>query len=199
MQPGLEGVLTAEDVPAGAASSLDAALAQAQAGGHRAFEAVLDQAEGRVLGLAWRLLGDRDLARDAAQEVFLRVYRALGSYRAGEGGQAWMYRITVNVCADLARKRGPAPVDLDEAHHPASGRTAEEALLHAERRILVRRALAELTPAERAAVVLRDLEGLSAPEAAQVLGVRAVTVRSQASNGRAKLLARMRALTGGGR
>jgi len=199
MVPGMEGVLTAGEAPAGAASCLDAALAQAQTGGPEAFEAVLEQAEGPVLGLAWRLLGDRDLARDAAQEVFLRVYRALGAYRPGEGGQAWMYRITVNVCADLARKRGPVPVDLDEASHAAPGRSAEEALLHAERRSLVRRALAELTPAERAAVVLRDLEGLSAPEAAQVLGVRPVTVRSQASNGRAKLLARMRALTGGGR
>jgi RNA polymerase sigma-70 factor (ECF subfamily) len=149
--------------------------------------------ETRVLALAWRMLGDRHLAEDAAQETYLRVFRSLHTFRLGERFEAWIVRIAVNVCRDLARKRGPLPVPLDAMEalpgDPAPPLDAEEATLFQQRRALVQRALASLPQAERAALVLRDLEGLSTEEAARLLGVRPVTIRSQAASARAKVQA----------
>ncbi len=161
--------------------------------------------EGRILALAWRMLGDRHLAEDAAQETYLRVFRSLGAFRLGEPFEAWLIRIAVNVCHDLARKRGPlpAPVEvLEVLAGDAALMGAEEAVLLHQRRTLVRQAVAALPPAERAALVLRDLEGLSTEEAARILGVRPVTIRSQAASARAKVqafCARLLKPTDGGR
>jgi RNA polymerase sigma-70 factor (ECF subfamily) len=159
------------------------------AGDTEAFERLVALTEAKVLGLAWRLLGDRDQARDAAQEVYLRVYRSLAAFRPGDGLAAWMYRITVNVCSDHARRRGPAmiPVDPEDRGHGAGHGHQEEVLLRSEHRDLVRRALATLTSAERSAIVLRDLEGLETAQVARILGVRPVTVRGQAAAARVKI------------
>ena len=97
----------------------------------------------------------------------------------------------MNVCRDLARKRGPRPVPVEllevlEGEVPLS---TEASILLDQRRALVRQALATLPQAERAALVLRDLEGLSTEEAARLLGVRPVTIRSQAASARAKVQA----------
>ncbi len=157
-----------------------------------AFESLMLRTESRILTLAWRILGDRELAKDAAQETYLRIFRSLEAYRLGERFEAWMVRITVNVCYDLARKRGPLPLPpevLEGFGTDPSSHEAEEALLLRQRRDLVRRALAGLPEAERAALVLRDLEGFSTEETARILGVRPVTIRSQAASGRIKLQA----------
>jgi RNA polymerase sigma-70 factor (ECF subfamily) len=193
----MEGVLMAEEaaLPAGvpAPDALDAAIARVLAGDAEAFEILMAHTEEKILAVAWRLLGDRDLARDAAQETFLRAFRSLDRFRRGEDFQAWLYRIAVNACLDLARRRGPLPAAesaLEGLLHAHPGQEhADRLVLLEERRGMVRRALGTLTPAERSAVVLRDLQGLSTEETARILGVRAVTVRSQVSSARSKLQA----------
>jgi RNA polymerase sigma-70 factor (ECF subfamily) len=206
MSHGVAGVLEEEALPgsdlAGPASPpVEEIISRVLAGDHAAFAELMALTERRVLRVAWRLLGDRDQARDAAQDVFLRVYRSLGGFRRGENFQAWVNRITVNVCCDHARKRGPAMVSAAalEAWHPAlaAAEPAPEAVLREERRALVQRALAGLTPAERAAIVLRDLEGLSTDSVAQALGVRPATVRSQICSARVKIQIFCAALVGG--
>lgn len=177
-------------VPSGAAieDPIQAAALRAQGGDASAFAELVALTDLKILGLAWRLLGDRDLARDAAQEVYLRLHRSLGSFRPSESFRAWSHRITVNVCFDLMRKRGPFPISVDECElaHPGA-ELAEEALLLEQRRALIQRALTRLEPAERAAIVLRDLEGLSTEDAARTLGVKPATLRGQVSTARAKL------------
>lgn len=179
--------------PAATADPLAQVVVRILAGDLDAFENLMALTEAKVLGLAWRLLGDRDQARDAAQEVFLRVFRSLERFRQEENLQAWMYRITVNVCCDHARKRGPVMASaeiLDSPSHAHPGQDhAQASVLLAERRALVRRALGALTPAERSALVLRDLEGFTTEAVAQTLGVRPVTIRSQISSARAKVQA----------
>jgi RNA polymerase sigma-70 factor, ECF subfamily len=193
MPPGLAEAVMADlnAAPVVDASPLEGIISRVLGGETEAFEELVLLTESQILGLSWKILRDRDLARDAAQETYLRIYRALEGYRPGEGFQAWMYRITLNVCFDLARKRGPlmAPESVleSEAHaHPA---TAEEAVLLTQRRALVRQALDTLTPAERSAIVLCDLEGCSTEDVARTLGVKAVTVRTQVSSARSKLQA----------
>jgi len=187
MEEGLSPLL---DAPA--EEPLAQLVRRVRAGEIDAFEGLIRLSEKRVLALSWRFLGDRHLAEDAAQETYLRVFRSLDSFRLGEPFEAWLIRIAVNVCRDLARKRGPLPAPVETLEHlegDAAPRGAEETVLLQQRRALVRQALATLPDAERAALVLRDLEGLSTEEAARALGVRPVTIRSQAASARAKVQA----------
>jgi RNA polymerase sigma-70 factor, ECF subfamily len=169
-------------------------IARARAGDGLAFERIMLATEQRVVSIAWRMLGNRDDASEAAQEVYLRVFKYLGHYRAGEDFRGWLYRITINVCHDLARKRRAGmTAQLDEVDLAVECRAAihaddpEKLALHAQRLAMVRRALESLPTKERAALVLRDFEGFSTEEVARALGSRPVTVRSQVSAARAKI------------
>jgi RNA polymerase sigma-70 factor (ECF subfamily) len=172
-------------------------VTRACAGDALAFERIMLATEQRVVSIAWRMLGNRDDARDAAQEVYLRVFKYLGRFRAGEDFRGWLYRITINVCHDFARKRRVTSVtrfeDIDFGQERAvfdvarRGESPEAIALHAQQLALVRRALESLPVKERAALVLRDLEGFSTEEVARVLGSRPVTVRTQVSSARAKI------------
>jgi RNA polymerase sigma-70 factor (ECF subfamily) len=148
-----------------------------------AFEELVAEHQALVLRTAYRLLGRIEDAQDAAQEVFLRLLRNL---RRIEGDpKAWLYRVTVNVCRDQYRRRkhmGELPLNLkDSALDP------ERTLELDERKRLLLLALQKLPERERAAIVLRDIEGLSTAETAAILGVEEVTVRSQISAARVKL------------
>jgi RNA polymerase sigma-70 factor, ECF subfamily len=172
-------------------------VARARAGDEIAFERIMLATEQRVVSIAWRMLGNRDDARDAAQDVYLRVFKYLARFRAGEDFRGWLYRITINVCHDFARKKGVtglAQLDqidfVEESATLETGRrgTDPESLALQEQQLaLIRSALQSLPPKERAALVLRDLEGFSTEEVAQALGSRPVTVRSQVSSARAKI------------
>ncbi len=168
-------------------------IVKARDGDVEAFEDLMVATEGQVLRVAGRLLGDRELARDAAQEVFLRVFKSLRGFREREDFRAWLYRITVNVCRDAGRRKSrPGPrVPLEGREVEDGGPLGEASLLARERVDAVRRALATLSPRERAAVVLRDLEGLTSEEVSKVLGSRPGTVRAQVASARAKLRERL--------
>lgn len=177
-------------VPAGT-GPFDHLVRRIRSGEVEAFDQLMILVERPVLAVAWRILGDRDLARDAAQETFLRIFRSLDSFRLGEPFLPWVHRIAANASLDQARRRGPAPVALEDLGDlPQDTHGCAEALaVQDQQRELVRRALSTLTPAERSALVLRDLEGLDTEEVARALGVKAVTVRSQVSSARSKVQA----------
>jgi RNA polymerase sigma-70 factor (ECF subfamily) len=174
-----------------------ALVSRARAGDEIAFERIMLATEQRVVSIAWRMLGDRDDAREATQEVYLRVFKYLKRFRAGEDFRAWLYRITVNVCNDFARKRkANTAASFEESEFDWEGQGSDAArraadpegrALHEQQLALVRRALQALPAKERAALVLRDLEGFSTEEVASTLGSRPVTVRSQVSSARAKI------------
>lgn len=163
-------------------------LQRARAGDRAAFDDLILCHQRRVMMTAWHLLGSKEDAEDAAQEVFLRLYRHLHRVDPKRPLAPWLYRVTVNVCRDLHRKRhareGPAAEEIDLAtlaHDPAGD------LRRAEQKQMIALALETLTERERAAVVLRDIEGLSTAEVGDVLGSREATVRSQISSGRVKI------------
>ena len=167
--------------------ALAALVERAREGDGRAFDRLMLETQERVVGLSWRLLGSREDARDAAQEVYLRVFRHLGRFRAGEDFRAWLYRITVNVCRDAARRRRRTPVTDAAPPDPGRPAEAEEELLGAERWERLLEALAALPAKERAALVLRDLEGLTSEQVARVLGSRPGTVRGQIASARMRI------------
>jgi RNA polymerase sigma-70 factor, ECF subfamily len=148
-----------------------------------AFEQLMAEHRQRVVRTAYRLLGRMEDAQDAAQEVFLRLLRNLD--RIEGDPQAWLYRVTVNICNDHYRRRtimaDPEIEQADPAPDP------ERVLALDERRRLLMEGLETLGERERTAVVLRDIEGLSTREVAAIMGVEEVTVRTRISVARVKL------------
>jgi RNA polymerase sigma-70 factor (ECF subfamily) len=141
------------------------------------------------------MLGSREDARDATQEAFLRAYKYLGRFDESQSFAAWLYKIVINVCRDISRKRGaPGRVtsfeeerDLGNLEYLASGDDVEASAIVSQQQRLVALALETLPAKERAAIVLRDLEGLSTREVARILGSSQATVRAQICSARLKI------------
>lgn len=162
-------------------------VAAAKAGDRAAFDCLMRRHERLVLATALRLLGNLADAQDAAQEVFLKLHRNLAKVEASGNLSGWLYRVTVNVCRDQ-RRRKPEAVAADEINELAApAPDPQQALADAERRRALELSLRRLSPKERAALVLRDLEGLSTEEVAVALGSSEATVRSQISKARVKV------------
>jgi len=157
--------------------------------GPATFEPLMRRHERMVLATALRLLGDLEDAKDASQEVFLKLYRHLGKQEAGANLAGWLYRVTVNTCHDMRRRaKGEAlSAEVERAADPAFDPHQDAA--HAERRAALEMSLRVLSEKERAALVLRDLEGLSTAEVAAILGSKEATVRSQIAKARIKMKA----------
>lgn len=158
-----------------------------------------------VFAMAYRLTGDRDEARDLAQDVFVRVYRSLDRYRPGTF-EGWLYRITRNLFLDRVRRRAKLrmePLPDEEWREPAEpdpgpAEVAVSDVLDTD----VERALAELPSTFRTAVLLCDVRGLSYDEIVDETGWPMGTVRSRIHRGRKLLrqqLAPTRPRRGGGR
>ena len=170
-------------------------IERARAGDSAAFEQIIDHYQRKVISAAWRMLGNREDARDAAQDVFLRAYKYLGSFNPEQDFSGWLYRIIVNVCRDIARKRGRAgqfksfEAELETGRFDtlASSENIEAAAMHSQEQAIIAEALSRLSKKERAAIVLRDLEGLPTEEVARILGSSQTTVRSQIASARAKI------------
>ena len=162
-------------------------VASAKAGDRAAFERLMRQHERLVLATALRLLGNLEDAQDAAQEVFLKLHRNVAKVEASGNLAGWLYRVTVNVCHDQRRtKRDLIPAE-DARELAARGPDPQQLLTDGERRRALELCLRRLPPKERAALVLRDLEGLTTEEVAAALGSSEATVRSQISKARVKV------------
>lgn len=149
----------------------------------------------RIYNLCYRFTSNTHEAEDLTQEVFLRVYRTLSSYRSLHGGfTTWMTSVTRNLLIDHYRrtKRDRMTDSLDDAmprleNKEAVGRRPDQAALVAELGDQVQRALGQISPDLREAVILRDLQGLEYREIQEVLGVPEGTVKSRINRGRIEL------------
>lgn len=179
----------------GAVAATARLIIRAKTGDTTAFDQIIVSHQRKIISLAWRMLGNQEDARDAAQETFLRVYKSFGKFDPAQDFNGWLYRIAVNVCRDLARKRRSnhfsleAEVESGAITEPMSPHNTESAALLAQEQAILWRALATLPEKERAAIVLRDLEGLDTEEVAKILGSSPTTVRSQISAARVKIKA----------
>jgi RNA polymerase sigma-70 factor (ECF subfamily) len=167
-------------------SPLDPTIEAARGGDAAAFEELVRQYERLVLVTALRLLGNLDDAQDASQEVFLKLYRSLRKVEAASNISGWLYRVTINVCHDLRRRKPLEPLD-NAADARSTEADPQRSSMEAERRRVLQMSLRMLPEKERAALVLRDLQGLSTSEVARVLGSSEATVRSQVSKARVKV------------
>ncbi|HEX4994886.1 MAG TPA: sigma-70 family RNA polymerase sigma factor [Methylomirabilota bacterium] len=165
-------------------------LDRLRAGDAPAFEELVMTYQHRVFGVALRMLGNRAEAEDVAQEAFVRAHRALGAFRGDAKLSTWLYAITSRLCLNrlasgerrLTRQGEDAMLRLSDA-----GPRPDAALERRELETALGRAIAELPEARRIVVVLRDLEGLSYEEIAEVLELELGTVRSRLHRARADL------------
>ena len=153
-------------------------IMRAKAGDEQAFEELMRQFERPILGLCTRLLGAGGEAEEAAQDVFFRFYQKLGDFDEERAVEPWLFRIAWNACRDRLRRRRPLVELTDNV-----ATVAAQGFLIAE----LRDAIERLPEKERAALLLREVEGLETEEVALRMGSSAVTVRSQISRARARL------------
>jgi len=180
-------------------------IARAVAGDGDAFAELAEPYEQKVYNLAYRMSRDREDAFDLAQEVFLKVYRALPRFRGNSSFSTWLYRITSNTCLDLARKhkRVPNTISLDDPVETTTGELRrqvadsssepERTAVRAEAASEIMTAISALPAEQRLSIVYRELEGLSYEEIAEALGCSLGTVKSRISRARAALKERLAA------
>ena len=185
-------------------------LRAARAGDRQAFTRLVEPLMQPAFQFAARLLGDRDLGEDVAQEALLKAYSSLASFRGEARFRSWLFRIVHNTCTDALRRQARrretpwAPVaeagGLEDAlsgvADPAPG--PEDAVLDRMGRAEILRAVAALPADQRAVVLLRDVHDLSYGEIAAVTGQRLGTIKSRLHRARAALRAALAEGHGGG-
>lgn len=168
----------------------------------RAFLELVQLYQGRVFKLVFRMLGRRDEAEDMAQEVFVQVFKAIGTFRGDSKLSTWIYRIAVNSCKNrikyLGRRKTEARADDELALEPTRDDAVPIATSGAVSRpdhlvegyqleIIVKRCIAEMSPDFREILVLRDVEDLSYEELSAITGLAEGTVKSRLHRARAML------------
>ncbi len=153
----------------------------------------------RVLRLCTALLGDPALAEDAAQEIFLKAYQALGSFRGTAAFSTWLYRISANHCKDLLRRRTRQRTESWEALLEEHGEQLQQLLRGPEDPRttfttvdLIDQVLSQLSPEYRLILTLRELEGLSYQELAETLQCSVDAVKARLRRARQELRDRLR-------
>ncbi len=176
----------------------DQLISQARAGNKAAFSKLVEKYYQMVYGLAYGVLNSHEDARDAAQEVFLKVFHQIIRFEGKSKFKTWLYRIAVNASIDMARKRKPVD-SLNEVREgaedeneplvrvPDRGPSPRDRLAKEELREVFQKALDQLTPDHRVVLVLREWEELSYEEIAEMLRIDVGTVMSRLFYGRKKL------------
>ncbi len=160
-------------------------------GSRSAFEDLVRKYQDKIFNLCCYMLHDRDNALDAAQEVFLKAYNRLKDFRGDCAFYSWLYRIAVNACLDQKRK-SPDTADSSEPAPsvedlPTSGPSPEQLYQSKETGRAILAALQKLPDILRAAIVLKEIEGLSYEEIADSLDTSIGTVKSRISRAREEL------------
>lgn len=180
-----------------------ALVEQIQAGEEAPFEVLLGRYQDRTYRLVLSLTKNPADAEEVLQDVFLTVYRKIASFEGRSAFSTWLYRITVNTALMKLRGRGPAQESIDEylPQFTKDGRHArmvvdfthgpEKLLLLKEREQILREAIEALPPDYKVVLVLRDLEGLSNEEVAEVVGASVLAVKARLHRARLALRGRL--------
>ncbi|MGH9868232.1 MAG: RNA polymerase sigma factor [Candidatus Polarisedimenticolia bacterium] len=181
--------------------AFDAVVERARQGEEAAFIEIMERFEGKALMIARGMGASRHDAEDIVQDVFIKLFRYIRSYRSGRSFINWFYRIVVNATRDHLRRtlRAGEPMDEWDASEAVDAVAAGEAVSlgftpqggagqdASDAAEDLRRAMAGLTERERVVVILRDLQGLSAWEISRVLRISPITVRRHASRAHERL------------
>jgi RNA polymerase sigma-70 factor, ECF subfamily len=174
-----------------------------RSGDQRAFKLLVERYQRKVYGVALGMLRDKEEARDVAQEAFVKVYKYLDHFKGDASFYTWLYRITVNICIDVIRKkgsgRGDTHVEFDETmaqdHSEANlgalgsklGTNPQKSALRKELSEKIAAAFQEIPEAHRQILLLREIEGMSYEDLARTLNIPKGTVMSRLFHARLKM------------
>lgn len=175
-----------------------ALVIQAKNGDLQAFETLIVAHEKIVFNVALRMLRHQEDARDISQEVFIKAYRSIANFDLRASFSTWIYRITINTCIDEMRKRkGKHTLSLSQEQEDEDGSwkheiadtddTPEEALMRSEEQSEILLALNRISEEYKTVFILRDIQGLSYEEIAEITGVALGTVKSRISRARSSI------------
>lgn len=163
-------------------------------GDRDAFNELVARYQSKVINISYNLLSDSEDALDASQEVFIKIYRNISTFRESSSLSTWIYRITVNICRDTLRKRQRTADTVsitgedDETQDiPDTGSSPELMTEHTELQLAVRRAIAELSEEYKTVLTLCDIEGMSYDDISAILRIPTGTVKSRLNRARAAL------------
>ena len=164
-------------------------VAKVQKGDSRAFDLLVLKYQHKIFGLISRYVHDADEVQDVAQEAFIKAYRALPRFRGDSAFYTWLYRIAINTAKNhlVSRSRRPpgSDVEVEDAEYYDGGaalrdlNTPENALFGAELKVVVETAISDLPDDLRTAVTLREFDGLSYEDIAEIMDCPVGTVRSR--------------------
>ena len=177
--------------PAQMTSSDEELVARSAGGDVDSFNQLVVRWERPIYALAYRVIGREEEARDLVQEAFLRAYRSLGGFRGDAKFSSWLYRITLNLCRDWIRRQKRAPfveapegVDVIElAGENGPVESVEDLVARQDLGAVVNRAMAALSEDQRKAIVLKEYQGLTFQEIADLLDCPLSTVKTRLYQG----------------
>lgn len=182
-------------------------VAKASVGDKEAYRVLVEKYQQRVFAIAFDVVRSREDAEDIAQESFVKAYLSLPEFKGESSFYTWLYRIAYNMAIDFRRRtvrRGGAPVEFDETRADVVAEAAgsvqnrfgspQELMLRKEESQQIQKVLTEISPEHRAVITLREIEGLSYEEIADVVGVSKGTVMSRLHYARKHLQQGLQAL-----
>jgi RNA polymerase sigma-70 factor (ECF subfamily) len=153
-------------------------IARAQQGEKDAFQDLMAPYQRKIYSLLYGMVWDREDALELTQEVFIKAYRSIKGFRMASSFYTWLYRIAVNLAFDFRRRRIANP-ETHRAVDPPDTKGPDATLLRKELNERIQMTVAQLPPRHRAALLLREVEGLTYKEIAQIMGCRLGTVMSR--------------------
>ena len=175
-------------------------IERAKAGDAKAMELILARNEQRVYRFGLRMCGNEDDARDVLQETLLAAFKNLGSFRGDSQISTWLYQVARSFCTRQRRRREGEPakyegMETNEVKHVAIDAASPDSSAHAKQvGQVIEAAMKTLGEDYREALVLRDVEGLSAEEAAEVAGIEVGALKSRLHRARMQLKQRLSAV-----
>jgi len=197
-QPGFASTLMADNLEA--PESIDAVIHRCLAGDQDAWAIIVRQHWRKVFNIAYKFTGKHDEAEDLTQDVFLKIFKSLNTFDRRANFQTWLVSVSRNLCIDhyrsVRKERETIDRDVDAGElTPASTTKSPFAALEQRDRVeLLKKALDELPPTLRSAVLLRDIQELSYQEIADRLNLPEGTVKSRINRGRSELARQIRRL-----
>lgn len=173
--------------------AIDALIQRCLAGDQQAWEEIVRQHRRKVFNIAYKFTGKHDEAEDLTQDIFLKIFKSLHTFDRRANFQTWLVSVSRNLCIDhyrsVRKERETIDRDVDAGElTPAASTPSAYAELEQRGRVaLLRRAMAELQPTLRSAVMLRDIQELSYQEIADRLQLPEGTVKSRINRGRTEL------------
>lgn len=186
-------------------------VAKSLGGDTEALRTIVERYQERVYNVAFQMTGSHEDSLDLAQDSFLRVFRALSSFKGDSSLGTWIHRIAHNIVIDELRKRRRRPVVAmstdtvvitEDGEHMLEwsapmDEAPEEQLLRAEKKREIEQALQRISPEHRSVLVMRDIEGLTYEEVAEVLGLNVGTVKSRLNRARLALREKLKVMEQG--